>query len=164
MARDTRLWVEIHRPRDLSEYVWVNDAQRSQVEGWVRDKTIPSMILSGSPGTGKTSLAKCLFAELGVESSDIRYVNASHTNGVDDMRALGRFAETMPMGEFRYVLLDEGDMLSIPAQTVLRNMMEEYSNICRWIITCNYPHKIIPASRPRAVRRAHRHDLDRRGR
>ena len=145
MARDTRLWVEKHRPKDLSEYVWVNDSQKSQVEGWIKEKTIPSMILSGSPGTGKTSLAKCLFAELGVDSSDIRYVNASHTNGVDDMRALGRFAETMPNGDFRYVLLDEGDMLSTPAQTVLRNMMEEYSNICRWIITCNYPHKIIPA-------------------
>ena len=136
MARDTRLWVEKHRPKDLSEYVWVNDSQKSQVEGWIKEKTIPSMILSGSPGTGKTSLAKCLFAELGVDSSDIRYVNASHTNGVDDMRALDRFAETMPNGDFRYVLLDEGDMLSIPAQTVLRNMMEEYSNICRWIKSC----------------------------
>ena len=53
MARDTRLWVEKHRPKDLSEYVWVNDSQKSQVEGWIKEKTIPSMILSGSPGIGK---------------------------------------------------------------------------------------------------------------
>ena len=145
MARDTRLWVEAHRPKSIKDYVWVNDAQRSQVEGWIADKNIPNLLLSGGPGIGKTTLAKCLFNELGVDDMDIKYINASQNTGIDYLRSLTGFVETMPMGEFRYVLLDEADYLSPNAQAMLRNMMEEYSNICRWILTCNYPNKVIPA-------------------
>ena len=92
-----------------------------------------------------TTLAKCLFNELDVSDSDIKYINASNHTGVENLRSLQGFVETMPMGEFRYVLLDEADYLSPNAQAMLRNMMEEYSNICRWILTCNYPNKVIPA-------------------
>jgi len=92
-----------------------------------------------------TTLAKCLFNELGVDDMDIKYVNASQNTGIDYLRSLTGFVETMPMGEFRYVLLDEADYLSPSSQAMLRNMMEEYSNICRWILTCNYPNKVIPA-------------------
>lgn len=139
------LWVEKYRPSSLDEYVWADDNQQAQVRNWIKDKAIPNLLISGSPGTGKTTMAKCLLRELGVEDADIRYVNGSHTNGVDDMRALQNFAETMPNGEYRYVLLDEADYLSLNAQAVLRNMIEEYSNVCRWILTCNYPHKVMPA-------------------
>jgi DNA polymerase III delta prime subunit len=145
MARDTKLWVEKYRPKTISDYVWVNDAQKQQVTGWIADKNIPNLLLSGGPGIGKTTLARCLFHELDVSDSDIQYVNASQHTGVDHLRSLTGFVETMPMGEFRYVLLDEADYLSPNAQAMLRNMMEEYSNICRWILTCNYPNKVIPA-------------------
>jgi len=140
-----KLWVESYRPNTLDEYVWSNDDQRKQVETWIRDKALPNLLLIGGPGSGKTSLAKLLFKELNVDTSDVRYINASNTNGVEFIRSLQGFIETMPMGEFRYVLLDESDMLSIQAQAALRNMIESYSNSCRWILTANYGHKIIPA-------------------
>lgn len=143
------LWVEKYRPSKLEDYVWADENQRAQVMGWIRDKELPHLLLSGGPGVGKTTLAKCLFNELGVQDSDIRYVNGSHTTGVDEVRGLSRFAETMPSGEFRYILLDEADYLSQNAQAALRNMIEEYSAVCRWILTCNYPHKIIPALKSR---------------
>ncbi len=145
MSKANTLWVEKYRPKSIADYVWVNDNQKTQVESWIADKVIPNLLLSGGPGVGKTTLAKCLFHELGVDDSDIKYINASQNTGVDYLRSLQGFVETMPMGEYRYVLLDEADYLSQNAQAMLRNMIEEYSNVCRWILTCNAPHKIMPA-------------------
>ena len=96
-----------------------------------------------------TTLARCLLNELDVEASDIQYINASHHNGVDFIRNLSGFIETMPMGEYRYILLDEADAITVQGQMALRNMIEEYSNNCRWILTCNYPHKVIDALKSR---------------
>jgi len=144
-----KLWVDKYRPKTLNEYVWADASQKSQVETWVREQHLPNLLLSGSPGIGKTTLAKCLLNELGVENSDVKYINGSHTTGVDNIRDLSRFAETMPSGDFRYVMLDEADYLSPNAQAALRNMIEEYTSICRWILTCNYPNRIIPALKSR---------------
>jgi DNA polymerase III delta prime subunit len=154
------LWVERYRPSKLEDYVWSDAAQKEQVMAWVKDGNIPNLLLSGSAGVGKTTLAKCLFNELGVDPTDIRYVNASHNTGVDYYRGLSGFIETMPSGDFRYILLDEADYLSPNAQAALRSMMEEYSNVCRWVLTCNYPHKIIPALHSR-TQGFHIEDLDR---
>jgi len=107
-----------------------------------------------------TTLAKCLFNELGVDPTDVRYINASHNTGVDYYRNLTGFVETMPSGDYRYILLDEADYLSPNAQAMLRSMMEEYSNVCRWVLTCNYPNKIIPALHSR-TQGFHIDDLDR---
>lgn len=107
MSKEKYLWVDQYRPKTVNEYVWADDSQKSQVMNWISERHLPNLLLTGGPGVGKSSLAKCLLNELNVHSSDIRYVNGSHTNGVDDIRSLSNFAETMPGGDFRYVVLDE---------------------------------------------------------
>lgn len=140
------LWVEKHRPGKMTDYVWIDSNQKNMVESWVRDKSIPHLLLSGGAGTGKTTLAKVLINELDVESADVLVINASRNNGVDDVRGkITNFGQTMPFGEFKIILLDEADYLSPAAQAALRGVMEQYQHVLRFIITCNYPDKIIPA-------------------
>lgn len=141
------LWVERYRPRTIDDYVWCDSNQKAQVKEWISRGALPHLLLSGAAGTGKTSLAKVIFNELQVEAADILYVNASEETGVDNMRTkIADFVKTMSFsGEYRYVLLDEADYLSANAQATLRNMMETYSNVARFVLTCNYPHKVIDA-------------------
>jgi replication factor C small subunit len=140
------LWTERYRPQTVAEYVWRDAAQEQQVRSWITDKNIPHLLFSGGPGTGKTTLAKVLLKELDVEFYDILLVNASRDNNVDFIRdKIEGFVSTMPFGAYKVVLLDEADYLSPNAQAVLRGLMESYSQSARFILTCNYPNKIIPA-------------------
>ena len=140
------LWVEKYRPKTVDGYVFRDDAQRSQVKTWIKDKTIPHLLFSGNAGIGKTTLAKLLFNELEVNDLDILEINASRTNSVDDVRdKIVNFVQMIPFGAFKVVLLDEADYLSPNAQAALRGVMEEYHTTARFILTCNYPNRIIPA-------------------
>ena len=140
------LWVEKFRPSTVKGYVFRDAAQRKQVETWIKDKTIPHLLFSGNAGIGKTTLAKILFNELEINDLDILEINASRTNSVDDVRdKIVNFVQMIPFGDFKVVLLDEADYLSPNAQAALRGVMEEYHTTARFILTCTYPNKIIPA-------------------
>jgi len=140
------LWVEKYRPSSVDGYVFRDDHQRKQVATWIKDKSIPHLLLSGSAGIGKTTLAKILVHELGIEDYDVLEINASRTNSVDDVRdKITNFVQMIPFGPFKVVLLDEADYLSPNAQAALRGVMEEYHATSRFILTCNYPNRIIPA-------------------
>ena len=140
------LWVEKYRPKTIDGYVFRDAHQRKQVETWIKDKSIPHLLLSGSAGIGKTTLAKILISELGIEDYDVLEINASRTNSVDDVRdKITNFVQMIPFGPFKVVLLDEADYLSPNAQAALRGVMEEYHATARFILTCNYPNRIIPA-------------------
>jgi replication factor C small subunit len=140
------LWVEKYRPKSIDGYVFRDAHQRKQVETWIKDKSIPHLLLSGSAGIGKTTLAKILIHELGIEDYDVLEINASRTNSVDDVRdKITNFVQMIPFGPFKVVLLDEADYLSPNAQAALRGVMEEYHATSRFVLTCNYPNRIIPA-------------------
>lgn len=146
MSQLKQLWVEQFRPKTVQDYVFKDENQREQVEYWVKEKSIPHIILSGAAGTGKTSLAKVLINELNVDPYDFLEINASKENSVDTVRErLSNFVSTMPFGSFKVVLMDEADYMSANGQAAMRNLMESYHENARFILTCNYPHKIIPA-------------------
>jgi replication factor C small subunit len=140
------LWTEKYRPSTIEDYVFRDVAQQRQIQNWVAEGALPHLLFSGAPGTGKTTLAKVLLAELGVMDLDILEINASNENSVDVIRSkITNFSSALPFGDFKYVLLDEADYITPNGQAALRGVMETYHTSCRFILTCNYPNRVIPA-------------------
>jgi replication factor C small subunit len=140
------LWTEKYRPNDIDGYVFRDEAQKEQVATWIKEKTIPHLLFSGAPGVGKTTLAKILIHQLSIDEYDVLEINASRENSVDTIRdKISGFVQTMPFGDFKIVLLDEADYISPNGQAALRGVMETYHASARFILTCNYPNRVIPA-------------------
>jgi len=149
MSKDTEinnLWVEKYRPKKLKDLM-VDEWVSKTIENFGLD--MPNLLLTGSAGLGKTSLAKIIVDD--ILKCDYLYINASDENGVDTIRekVIG-FTQTMSFnGKLKVVILDEADYLGKAAQAILRNVMETYSASTRFILTGNYKHKIIPALQSR---------------
>ena len=140
------LWTEKYRPNDIDGYVFRDTAQKEQVAQWIKEKTIPHLLFSGAPGVGKTTLAKILIKQLGIDEYDVLEINASRENSVDTIRdKISGFVQTMPFGDFKIVLLDEADYITPYGQAALRGVMETYASTARFVLTCNYPNRVIPA-------------------
>jgi len=145
------LWVEKYRPDTFDGYVFKDASMSEQFLAWIANEDgkripIPHLLFSGSPGTGKTTIARILINMLGVDSGDLLDINASRENGVDIVRSkIINFCSTWAIGSYKIVFLDEVDKFSFDAQQILRAEIEKYSDSVRFILTCNYPHKIIPA-------------------
>jgi replication factor C small subunit len=141
-----KLWVEAYRPNTIDDYVFKDAGQKRQVQSWIKDRAIPHLLFSGAAGIGKTTLAKVLLNEIGIEDFDVLEINASRENNVEVVREkITNFVQMIPFGPFKVVLLDEADYLTINAQAILRGLMETYATTSRFILTCNYPNRIIPA-------------------
>ena len=145
MSELNTLWTEKYRPKTINDYVFKDAAQREQVESWIKAKSIPHLLFSGSAGIGKTTLAKILISALEVDNYDLLMINASRERGIDIIRDnIKNFSSTMPFGDLKVILLDEADALTQQAQASLKGTMEEFSTTVRFILTTNHPNKIIP--------------------
>jgi len=135
------LWVEKYRPRTVSDTI-LNEQLKSVFQQFVDQKNIPNLILSGSSGVGKTTIARAMLGELGC---DYIIINGSLNGNIDTLRNdISRFASSISLsGGRKYVILDEADYLTNNTQPALRNFMEEFSKNCGFILTCNFKDKII---------------------
>jgi len=148
------LWTEKYRPDTLDGYVFADELQKGQIENWIKDGSIPHLMFSGNAGVGKTTLAKILINKLEIQDTDVLYANGSKEGRkIEWVDKLIGFCQTMPFGDIKIVLIDEADYLNAQSvQPALRNLMEEYSHSVRFILTCNYPNKIIPPLHSRCQR------------
>lgn len=145
-----QLWFEKYRPKSFSDYVFQDAQHERTVKQWIAEGQIPHLLFSGVQGSGKTALSKLLIDGLGIDEMDLLEVNASNKNGVDYVRdEIISFVETMPMGRLKVVHLEEFDYMSQAAQGMLRDVLGNDGGTFRFICTCNYENRIIPALKSR---------------
>lgn len=136
------LWCEKYRPKTIEETILPSDL-KATFQQFVDQKNIPNLILSGSAGVGKTTVARAMLEELGC---DYIIINGSMNGNIDTLRnEILNFASAVSLsGGRKYVILDEADYLNANStQPALRNFMEEFSRNCGFILTCNFKNRII---------------------
>lgn len=135
------LWVEKYRPTTLDQYIG-SDVLKNTFNEYLKSNDIPHLLLHGSAGGGKTTLAKIVANT--IADGNYLYINASDENSVDTVRdKIKQFASTIGFGGLKIIILDEADFTTPNFQAALRNVMETFSKNTRFILTCNYKDKII---------------------
>lgn len=143
---ENSLWVEKYRPDSLDNYIG-NQSVKDKMQQYIEQNDVPHILLYGSAGTGKSTLCKILIKHL---DCDYIWINASDENNVETVRnKIKNFASTIGFNKWKIVILDEADFLTPSAQAILRELSERYSQTTRFILTANYPEKIIPAIQSR---------------
>lgn len=136
------LWVEKYRPRNINDCILPEETKKIFLD-FVNNKEIPNLLLCGTAGVGKTTVAKALCNEL---DADFVMINGSEERNIDTLRVkIKQFASTVSLGGGpKIVILDEADYLNPQStQPALRGFIEEFSKNCRFIFTCNYKNRII---------------------
>ena len=139
---ETFLWVEKYRPITVESCVLPSELKETFGE-YVKNKSIPNLVLSGGPGVGKTTVAKAMIEQIG---ATYIMINGSEESGIDVLRTkIKNFASTVSLsGGRKYIILDEADYLNAQStQPALRGFMEEFHKNCGFILTCNYKNRLI---------------------
>ena len=142
--REEFLWVEKYRPKTIEDCILPTETKKIFID-FVNNKEIPNLLLCGTSGVGKTTVARALCNELG---ADFILINGSEERNIETLRVkIKQFASTVSLttdGGPKIVILDEADYLNPQStQPALRGFIEEFSKNCRFIFTCNYKNRII---------------------
>lgn len=142
-------WIVSSKPVTINEVIFADEKVKKSFELYAAECSFPNLLLYGRPGTGKTSVSHALCHTTGVDSLDILRINCSDEK-IDAMRdKVKGFAFTYPIGTYKVVQLEEFDHLSLDAQALLRALIDEAPDTCRFIATCNYINKVTPPLRSR---------------
>lgn len=135
------LWVEKYRPLTVDECI-LSDEMKDTFKNFIKNKEIPNLMLTGSAGIGKTTIAKAICSEIG---ADYVMINASDERGIDTIRnKVKQFASTVSLtNQTKVIILDESDSMTPEAQKAIRGVFEEFYKNCRFILTCNFKNKLI---------------------
>lgn len=142
MSREEFLWCEKYRPKTIDDCI-LPESMKETFKQYIAGGQLTNFLFSGGAGVGKTTVARALCEELGV---DYLFINGSEERGIDVLRyKIKQFASSVSLTEtgVKVVILDEADNLTADTQSALRAFIEEFSNNCRFILTCNFKHKVI---------------------